>query len=192
MKLILRNVKIYGFDPTSYRNSEYDGKTSKQYNVPLYISENDKNLIDSYIFGKTSKNEKDEFVFYGTSKTPIPFFDETGKKTSKIINEVFLADVSILIDEFQKKNKSGELEFEEDGSPRIVRYSKCLGIRYISKIENEAPKIPPKSYDTYEDIFGGEDVIQSDSVKKPIFKEVKNNLIEDVEPEESKPDDLPF
>jgi len=181
MKLILKNVKIYGFDPESHRTFDNDGKTTKQYNVPLYISEDDKNLIDGYIFDKTSKNDKDEFVFYGKSKTPIPFFDADGKKKNEVINEVFLADVSILID-----------EFVDPKTDENIRYSKCLGIRYVSKVENEAPKIPQKTYDTYSDIFGGEDSIEATSVNKPTPTPVFNDLPWDANGNEIKKEDAPF
>lgn len=179
MKLILKNVKIYGFDPESYRTFDNDGKSVKQYQVPLYISEDDKNLIDGYIFGKTSKNDKDEFVFYGKAKTPIPFFDADGKKKAEVVNEVFIADVSILIDEFADQ-KTGE----------PVRYSKCLGIRYISKVENEAPKMPQKTYDTYADIFGGEDSIEASSASKPTPQPAFNDLPDEIKG--SNINDLPY
>lgn len=192
MKLILKNVKIYGFDPESYRTFDNDGKTVKQYQVPLYISEADKNLIDGYIFGKTSKNDKDEFVFYGKAKTPIPFFDADGKKKNEVVNEVFIADVSILIDEFQERNEDNSLKFNEDGTPSLVRYSKCLGIRYISKVENEAPKMPQKTYDTYADIFGGEDSIEATSSNKPTPQPVFNDLPDEIKGNDVEKQDLPF
>lgn len=183
MKLILKNVKIYGFDPEAHRTFDNDGKITKQYNVPLYISEEDKNLIDRYIFGKTSKNDKGEFVFYGKSKTPIPFFNADGKKIKETINEVFLADVSILIDEFKD-------EHEEN-----IRYSKCLGIKYVSKVKNEAPKMPPKTYDTYDDIFNGDDAIESTSENKPSLPPIIPDLPWDANgniADQASTDDLPF
>lgn len=150
MKLLLEKVKIYGFDPTTYKSfTNTDENTgavteSKQYNVPLYISGEQRALIDSYIYGKCETTKDGEILFYGKSKQPIPVFDQERNKIEKPITDVFLADVSLLIDEFNDK---------KTGNP--VRYSKCLGIKYLSKVENEQARIfVQEKYETFDEIFG--------------------------------------
>lgn len=145
MKLILKNVKIYGYDQNIFRTFENDGK--KQYSVALYISDEDKAVIDSYLYNKVSVNQEGENVFYGKSKQIIPIFDTEKKRITEPVNEVFIADVSILIDEFT--GHEGE----------TIRYSKCIGIKYLRKVENEQPKLPAKTYTDFDDIFGEEEII---------------------------------
>lgn len=170
LKITLKDVKIYGLDPTIYKTFENDGKPTKQYLVPLYISESDKNVIDSYLYGKVSKNADGEFLFYGKSKIEIPVFNLQKERIKEPINEVFIADVALLIDEFV--NNVGE----------NVRYSKCLAIKYKSKVENEKPKIQEKPLENYEDFFGDETEIKlPESDIKPEAKEPEKEL-----------NDLPF
>jgi len=147
MKLILKNVKIYGYDQNIYRTFENDGKETKQYSVALYITDEDKAVIDSYLYNKVSVNQEGENVFYGKSKQIIPIFDTEKKRITEPVNEVFIADVSILIDEFTG----------HDGES--IRYSKCIGIKYLRKVENEQPKLPAKTYTDFDDIFGEEEII---------------------------------
>lgn len=159
MKLILKDVKIYGYDKTICRTFFNDGKETKQYSVALYINDEQKAQIDSYLYDKVMVNVDGDFIFYGKSKQPIPIFDVEKKHIEQPVNEVFVADVSILIDEFTDKS-SGE----------IIRYSKCLGIKYIKKVENEEPKmfVPKKEYNDFEDIFADEDEIKlPESESKP-------------------------
>jgi hypothetical protein len=147
MKVILKNVKIFGFDSNIFRNNSFAGKESKDYSVALYVTDDDKAVIDSYLYGKVSVNAEGENIFYGKSKQPIPVFDQEKNRVPSPINEVFLADVSILIDEFQPA----------DGD--AIRYSKCLGIKYLKKVENEQPKLPVKTFDTFDDIFADEETL---------------------------------
>lgn len=150
MKLILKDVKIYGYDKSICRTFVNEGKETKQYSVALYISEEQKAQIDTWIFDKVLTNQDGDFIFYGKSKQPIPIFDTEAKHIVEPVNEVFLADVSILIDEFTDK-ATGE----------TIRYSKCLGIKYISKVENEEAKVfvAKKEYNTFDDIFSDEEEI---------------------------------
>lgn len=144
-KIILRGVKIFGFDPEVFRTYENGAKVTKQYSVALYVTPEDKELIDSFLFNKVSQNEDGDNIFYGKSKQPIPVFDSAKNRIMKPLNEVFIADVSILIDEFTDAVKA-----------ETVRYSKCLGIKYVRKVENEQPKIPAKVYTDFDDIFSDE------------------------------------
>ena len=148
MKLILKDVKIYGYDKSICRTFNNDGKETKQYSVACYITEEDKAKIDTYLYDKVSTNNDGEHIFYGKSKQPIPIFTAEKEPILEPVNEVFIAEVSILIDEFEDKAKC-----------ETVRYSKCLGIKYISKVENEEPKIfvPIKEYNTFDDIFADEE-----------------------------------
>jgi len=162
MKIILRGVKIYGYDPNSFKEFNNEGKTTNQYSAPLYISQADRDLIDSYIYGKCETTKDGENLFYGKNKNPISVFDTEKVKIETPINEVFIADVSILIDEF--KNKDGG----------TIRYSKCLGIHYLSKVENEEPKIiVQEKYETYDAIFTEDIETKSSSV---FDASINNNL----------------
>jgi len=185
MKLILKNVKIYGFDPSNFRTFDNNGIESKQYSVPLYITDEDRLLIDSYIYGKVDNNSEGEHIFYGKNKQPIPVFDLEKNKITEPLNKVFMAEVSILVDEFTDK----------DGN--VVRYSRCLGIKYISDVENEQPKITTKSPTTFDEIFGGE----TGTAKPDDFSAIKTieqmNAVtpspaETFEPTKPVIDDLPF
>lgn len=169
MKLILKNVKIYGFDSTIFRTFNNDGKETKQYSVALYISKEDKSEIDKYLYNKVNQNEEGEFIFYGKSKQPIPIFNTEKNKITQPLNEVFIADVSIIINEFE--NDKGEK----------IRYSKCLGIKYLHKIENEQPKLPTRTYDNYDDIFSDEEEIKLPESDIKSEKKTENPI-----------DDLPF
>lgn len=190
MKLILEKVKIYGFDPAIFRTFNNDGKETKQYSVGLYISQEQRELIDSYIYGKCETTKDGEILFYGKSKQPIPVFDPEKVRIEKPINEVFLADVSILID-----------EFTDSKTDMQVRYSKCLGIKYVCPIANEAPRIfTQEKFETFDEIFGGE----NETTKAPDFSAMKNpeeigaqNAVtpssqETFEPTIPPIDDLPF
>lgn len=147
MKLVLEKVKIYGFDPSICRVFTNDGVEKRDYSVGLYISGEQKALIDSYIFDKVAITKDGEFLFYGKNKQPIPVFDIAKNRIENPINEVFMADVSILIDEFQPKDK----EYP-------VRYSKCLGIKYLSPVANETPRIVvQEKYETFDQIFSEEE-----------------------------------
>jgi len=192
MKIILRDVKIYGYDPNNFKEFENEGKITRQYSAPLYISQADRDLIDLYIYGKCETTRDGEILFYGKNKQPIPVFDAERIKIKTPINEVFLADVSILIDEYVKK----------DGETN--RYSKCLGIHYLSKVENEEPKIIVKEeFKTYDDIFA-EDIESKPEefgiIKKPedIGKQPENQPLPqtvnsiDGQPFDPTIDDLPF
>lgn len=150
MKLILKDVKIYGYDKTICRTFVNDGKETKQYSVALYITEEDKAKIDQYLYNKVSVNQDGENIFYGKSKQPIPIFTAEKQPILEPVNEVFIAEVSILIDEFEDK-ATGE----------TIRYSKCLGIKYVKKVENEEPKIfvPKKEYNDFDEIFADEEEI---------------------------------
>lgn len=174
MKLILKNTKIMGFDSSICRTFVNDGKVTKQYSVAMYISEADKAEIDKYLYNKVEQNQDGEFIFYGKSKQPIPVFDAEKNRITKPLNEVFLADVSILIDEFT----GGALG-------ETIRYSKCLGIKYLQKVENEQPKMQPKVYEDFDDIFSDEEEIKlPESDIKP-----ETSSSEKVAPEIN---DLPF
>jgi hypothetical protein len=188
MKLILKKVKIYGFDPESFKTFTNNGNETKQYSVALYISQEQRNLIDSYIYGKCELTKDNEVVFYGKSKQPIPLFDPEKKKIEKAIYKVFIADVSILIDEFT--NNDGE----------TIRYSKCLGIKFISLVENEQARISyRKKYDIYDEIFGDDN---SNSIEKneiKITETEQNDLMSEppvfdstFETETDEINDLPF
>lgn len=139
---VLKNVKIYGFDPTIKDNYGY-------HTVALYINEEQKNHIDSYIYGKCNMTKDGEIIFYGKNKQhPIQVLDADKNKIEKPINEVFFADVSILIDVFTPKPIDG---IEQE--PK--RYSKCLGIKYICPVANEQPKIVVQNkFETFDEIFG--------------------------------------
>ena len=158
MKLILKDVKIYGYDPAICRTFFNEGKETKQYSVALYISTAQKAQIDTYLFDKVSVNADGDLIFYGKSKQPIPVFDAEKKRIEKPVNEVFLAEVSILIDEFTSK----------DGE--TIRYSKCLGIKYISKVENEEAKVfvAKKEYNDYDSIFDDEEEITLPATPAPV------------------------
>lgn len=152
MKIVLEKVKIYGFDPSSFRVDSY---SKKQYSVCLYISQEQKETIDMWIldsFGKSyvSENRDGDLIFYGKNKQPIPVFDQNKVKIEKPINEVFIADVSILIDVFNK--------IDESGNEKSIRYSKCLGIKYLSPVANETPRIVvQEKYETFDQIFSEEE-----------------------------------
>lgn len=187
MKILLEKVKIYGYDPNI--KDQFD-----KYSVGLYISQEQRNEIDQYIYGKCATTKDGEILFYGKNKQPIPVFDQNKQKIEKPVNEVFLADVSILIDEFTDKQGSQ------------VRYSKCLGIRYVSPVANEAVRvIVHEKYETYEDIFDAdktESEIQKNDLAPGLVKKEdyvsEAPKLEPVAPEEAiydptaKPDDLPF
>lgn len=194
MKILLEKVKIYGFDPNVFKTFTNNGFETKQYSVGLYISEEQKFLIDSYIYGKCETTKDGEILFYGKNKQPIPVFDQNKQKIEKPVNEVFLADVSILIDEFTDKQGSQ------------VRYSKCLGIRYVSPVANEAPRvIVQEKYETYDDIFDADKTASEIQKNDPAPGLVKKEdyaseapKLQPVTTEEAiydpnaKPDDLPF
>jgi hypothetical protein len=194
MKILLEKVKIYGYDPNVFKTFTNNGVETKQYSVGLYISEEQKFLIDSYIYGKCETTKDGEILFYGKNKQQIPVFDQNKQKIEKPVNEVFLADVSILIDEFTDKQGSQ------------VRYSKCLGIRYVSPVANEAVRvIVHEKYETYEDIFDEDktelEIQKNDPAPGLVKKEdyaSRAPKLEPVVPEETiydptaKPDDLPF
>lgn len=150
MKLILKDVKIYGYDQNIFRTFVNEGKETKQYSVPLIITDEDKAKIDLYLYNKVSTNQDGENIFYAKNKQPIPIFDSEKNRITDPVNEVFIAEVSILIDEFT--NQDGE----------SVRYTKTLGIKYIKKVENEQPKIavPQKQYTEFDDIFADEEEIK--------------------------------
>jgi len=163
MKVILKDCKIYGYDSNLFKTFKNNGQETKQYSVALYITDADKAVIDSYLYGKVTPNADGENVFYGKSKQPIPIFDAEKVKIEKPINEVFMANVSIVIDEFVRK----------DGEN--IRYSKCLGIKYIKKVENEQPKLPAKTYTDYEDIFADEtELVIPATITQPL-QEIVNN-----------------
>ena len=147
MKLILKDVKIYGYDKSICRTFNNDGKETKQYSVACYITEEDKAKIDTYLYNKVSTNQDGEHIFYGKSKQPIPIFTAEKQPILEPVNEVFIAEVSVLIDEFT------------DDKGDTIRYSKALGIKYISKVENEEPKIfvPQKEYNDFDSIFADEE-----------------------------------
>lgn len=194
MKILLEKVKIYGYDPNIFKTFTNNGVETKQYSVGLYISEEQKFLIDSYIYGKCETTKDGEILFYGKNKQPIPVFDQNKQKIEKPVNEVFLADVSILIDEFTDKQGSQ------------VRYSKCLGIRYVSPVANEAVRvIVHEKYETYEDIFDADKTASEIQKNDPALGLVKKEdyasqapKLEPVAPKEAvydptaEPDDLPF
>jgi hypothetical protein len=205
MKLILKSVKIYGYDPNVFRVFDNNGKETKQYSVGLYISEEDRTLIDSYIYGKCETTRDGEILFYGKSKQMIPVFDAEKNKITKPINEVFLADVSILVDEFQEKDNEGSLKFNDDGTPLMVRYIKCLGIKYISPVANEETRMVKKGFETFDDIFSEDEETSElqpkpdiyDAMKKPEELMQTASRVEDLPqpsfaPESAMPDDLPF
>lgn len=163
MKVILKDCKIYGYDAEIFRAFINNGKETKQYSVALYISDADKAVIDSFLYQKVSVNADGDNIFYGKAKQPIPIFDSEKVRITKPVNEVFLADVSILIDEFV------------DGNGENVRYSKCLGIKYIKKVENEEPKLPAKVYTDFDDIFADETELVIPATTAPALQEIVNN-----------------
>ena len=172
MKLILKDVKIYGYDKSICRTFNNDGKETKQYSVACYITDEDKAKIDTYLYNKVSTNQDGEHIFYGKSKQPIPIFTAEKEPILEPVNEVFIAEVSILMDEFEDKAKN-----------EMVRYSKCLGIKYIKKIENEEPKIfiPIKEYNDFDSIFEDEEEltipaiqVQQDAIVAPLQPDPMN------------------
>ena len=185
MKLILKDVKIYGYDKNICRTFVNDGKETKQYSVACYITEEDKAKIDQYLYNKVATNQDGDFIFYGKSKQPIPIFTADKQPILEPVNEVFIAEVSILIDEFE--GKDGE----------NIRYSKALGIKYISKVENEEPKIfvPKKEYNDFDDIFADEEEL---TIPATPVNEVASNVTAHLEPDPLNVnagnigDDLPF
>jgi hypothetical protein len=190
MKVILRKVKIYGFDPNIFRVFDNAGKETKRYSVALHISDEDRDLIDNYLFDKVSDNQDGEHVFYGKAKHPIPIFDAEKNRITIPINKVFIADVSILID-----------EFKPDDEDEPIRYSKCLGIHYISDIENEKPKIQQRNYESFDDIFADESEGAEPDTFSAITKKEAEPIIQETEQGLTPPgtfepteftDDLPF
>lgn len=179
MKLILKDVKIYGYDSAICRTFINNGIESKQYSVACYITEEDKNKIDTYLYNKVTQNQDGDFIFYGKSKQPIPIFDSEKQRIENPVNEVFIAEVSILID-----------EFEDKATNETIRYSKCLGIKYIKKVENEEPKIfvPKKEYNDYDDIFADEEEItipatETKTETKPLDHDPMNvNADDEIDP----------
>ena len=159
MKLILKDVKIYGYDKSICRTFVNDGKETKQYSVACYITDEDKVKIDTYLYNKVTQNQDGEHIFYGKSKQPIPIFTAEKQPILDPVNEVFIAEVSILIDVFDDK-ATGD----------TVRYSKCLGIKYIKKVENEEPKIfvPKKEYNDFDDIFADEEELDIPATAAPV------------------------
>lgn len=180
MKVILKDCKIYGYDSSLFKTFTNNGQETKQYSVALYISESDKAIIDSYLYGKVTPNADGENIFYGKSKQPIPIFDAEKVKIDKPVNEVFIADVSILIDEFV--GKDGE----------NIRYSKCLGIKYIKKVENEEPKLHAKTYTDFDDIFADETELTIPTIAAPLQEIVNNDPLNVNTKNIDGTEDLPF
>lgn len=192
LKLTLKGAKIYGFDPNI--KDKY-GKFGTQ----VSISEADKIQIENYLFGKVKENQDGEHLFDAKSRSEIFVFNKEKQPIKEPINEVFFADISILIDEFQSKDENNELEFESDGSPKMVRYSKCLAIKYLSKVENEKPKIQAKPLENYEDFFDDGEVIDVEPAPAPAPTPQPTPQQQGLQPlpkadsiEEPNPDDLPF
>lgn len=143
MKIVLEKVKIKYFDPKKANKRVYNGSEIVNYDVMLFISEEQKRLIDEYIYGKCELTKDDEILFYGRSKNPIPFFDQNKQKVENAITKPFFADVSILIDEFADKNT---------GIP--VRYSKCLGVKFLEFTGEASTFRETETYETFDEIFG--------------------------------------
>jgi len=130
------NVKIYGFDP----NSEPD--QFGRYSAALYISQEQKEFIDSFVFGKCEVTKDNEIIYQARSKKPILFYDKDKNKITEAYTEgAFIADVSLLFDSFAK----------DDGE--IINYIKPIMIRFVSKIENTKVRIFVKEEFSYEDCF---------------------------------------
>ena len=178
MKLILKDVKIYGYDKNI---KDAYGK----FGTALYITDEDKSKIDQYLYNKVSTNQDGDFIFYGKSKQPIPIFTADKQPILEPVNEVFIAEVSILIDEFE--GKDGE----------NIRYSKALGIKYIKKVENEEVKVfvPKKEYNEFDDIFADEEEL---TIPAPVAPVVTSNGTAPLEPDTmnvndgNSENDLPF
>jgi hypothetical protein len=143
MKIVLEKVKIKYFDPKKANKRVYNGSEMVNYDVMLFISEEQKRLIDEYIYGKCELTKDDEILFYGRSKNPIPFFDQNRQKVENAITKPFFADASILIDEFADKNT---------GLP--VRYSKCLGVKFLEFTGEASTFRESETYETFDEIFG--------------------------------------
>lgn len=155
MKIVLEKVKIKYFNPKKGNKKVFDGVESISYDVMLFISEQHKQTIDTYIYGKCETTKDGEILFYGKSKNPIPFFDQNRQRIEMAIIKPFFADVSILIDEFTDK---------KTGQP--IRYSKCLGIKFVEFTGEESTFKEAETYETFDEIFGdsenpaGKDIFQ--------------------------------
>ena len=178
LRFTLKNVKVLGFDP-SIKNKY--GKFSALSN----ISDEDADKINSFIFGKVAKNQDGENVFYLDSRTEIFIFDENKKRITEPINHTFLANASVLIDEFQSKDENKNLEYNDDGTPKIIRYIKTEAIKYISEIKGEATKMVQRARDNYDDFFADEEELTIPAISQPSPAE-SNQITDQVE------GDLPF
>jgi len=68
-KRVFSNVTIYGFDPNQEPNK------FGQFQAALYISQEQKEFIDSFIYGKCETNRDGEIIYNARSKQKIPMFD---------------------------------------------------------------------------------------------------------------------
>lgn len=129
------NVKIYGYDP-NHEPDQYG-----YYSVTIYISQEQKDFIDNFLFGKTDVTKDGEILYRAKSKKKIPFTDMSRNEINTGV-ETFIGDVSLLFDEFHDKEKDTD-----------VRYIKPLMIRYKSLVPNEPVRIFIKQEFTYDDCF---------------------------------------
>ena len=152
MKLILKDVKIYGYDPSKECNKaekiSKNGKPFNVYSLRVKITEKDKNIIDQYLYNKVDVNAEGEFLFWLNKPfDPIPLFDSENKLSKEPINDTFIANVSL---ELEDKEHNGE----------IKRFCECKGIKFIKKSESETGSIIiQKREEKYEDIFPDEEEI---------------------------------
>lgn len=144
MKIILDRVKIKYYNPSKGRESVYNGQTTVNYDVAIFVRPEHKTLIDTYLFKKCEPTKDGELLFYGRSKQPIPIFDQGRKKIEGVMTCPFWADVSVLIDDFKKENSDP------------IRYSKCLGIKFLEYTGEPSVIQQTEKFETYDEIFGTE------------------------------------
>jgi hypothetical protein len=170
MKVTLKEVKfIMGFD------SKLKDKFGKFSHMTV-VSDEAKELMGTYMYNQVKTNAQGENIFYVRASQEFLAFDKDKKVIAAPINEVFLADVRIEINEFQSKN-DGVLEFESDGSPKMVRFYKCIGIEYIKKVENEDQKVAKKFDDPtdYDSIWADETELVIPTIAAPLQAIVNND-----------------
>ena len=172
------NVKIFGFDPNQ------DPDQYGRYSVALYISQEQRDFIDSYIYGKCELTKDNEIIYIARSKKPILFYDNKGNEIKEAYNQnAFIADVSLFFDTFI------------NDKDETISYIKPIMIRFISKIENIKAKIFVKNEFSYSDCFESED--EKNEIK--ITETEQNDLMSEppvfdstFEPTIPEGDDLPF
>jgi len=178
---VFDNVKIYGYDP-NHEPDQYG-----YYSVTLYISQEQKDFINDFVYGKCDINKDGEIIYRAKSKKQIPLFDSL-KNEIKTGVDTFMANVSLLFDEFT------------NDKDETIRYIKPLAIKYIFLVPNEAVRIYVKEeFKSYDDCFpeeSNEPKTQPDfsAMQKPgeIGQAVTPSAASTFEPTIPPMDDLPF